>query len=97
MEQHRLSVFENMVLGRIFVPKREEITGEWTKLCNELHNVFSLQNIWMIKMIYLYYRAVNFNVQVFSLLLHQSTQVNMEIGPLNQCDASITSFSGHGT
>ena len=26
---------ENRVLRRIFVPKRDEVTGEWRKLCNE--------------------------------------------------------------
>jgi hypothetical protein len=28
-EEHRLGVFENRVLRRIFVPKRDEVTGEW--------------------------------------------------------------------
>jgi hypothetical protein len=38
-EEHRLRVFENRVL-RIFGPKRDEVTGGWTKLHNEeLHNV----------------------------------------------------------
>jgi hypothetical protein len=27
-EEHRLSVFENRVLRRIFGPKRDEVTGE---------------------------------------------------------------------
>jgi hypothetical protein len=34
-EEHRLRVFENRVLMRIFVPKRDEVTGEWRKLHNE--------------------------------------------------------------
>jgi hypothetical protein len=34
-EAHRLSVFENGVLRRIFGPKRDEVTGEWRKLHNE--------------------------------------------------------------
>jgi hypothetical protein len=34
-EEHRLRVFENKVLGRIFGLKRDEVTGEWTKLHNE--------------------------------------------------------------
>jgi len=38
-----------MVLVRIFGPKREEVTGEWRELHNELHYVFSLRIIWMIK------------------------------------------------
>jgi hypothetical protein len=31
-EQHRLRVFGNRVLRRIFGPKRDEVTGEWRKL-----------------------------------------------------------------
>jgi hypothetical protein len=27
-EKHRLRVFENMVLRRVFGPKRDEVTGE---------------------------------------------------------------------
>jgi hypothetical protein len=27
-EEHRLRVFENRVLGRIFGPRRDEVTGE---------------------------------------------------------------------
>jgi hypothetical protein len=34
-EEHRLRVFENTVLRRIFGPKRDEVTGEWRKLHNE--------------------------------------------------------------
>jgi hypothetical protein len=33
-EEHRLRVFENRVLRRIFGPKRDEVTGEWRKLHN---------------------------------------------------------------
>jgi hypothetical protein len=40
-EEHRLRVFENRVLRRIFGPKRDEVTGEWRKLHNEvLHNLY---------------------------------------------------------
>jgi uncharacterized membrane protein len=35
MEEHRLRVFENKVLRRIFGPKRDEVTGGWRKLHNE--------------------------------------------------------------
>ena len=44
-------MFENRVLKRIFVPKRDEVTGEGRKLHNEeLNNLYSLLNIvWMIK------------------------------------------------
>jgi len=34
-EEHRLRVFENRVLRRIFGPEWDEITGEWRKLHNE--------------------------------------------------------------
>jgi hypothetical protein len=34
-EEHRLRVFENRVLKRIFGPKGDEVTGEWRKLHNE--------------------------------------------------------------
>jgi hypothetical protein len=44
-EEHRLRVFENRVLRRIFGPKRDEVTGGWGKLHNEeLHNLYSLSN-----------------------------------------------------
>jgi hypothetical protein len=45
-EEHRLKVFENRVLRRIFVPKKDEVTGEWRKLHNEkLCNFYSLPSI----------------------------------------------------
>jgi hypothetical protein len=34
-EKHKLRVFENRVLWRIFGPKRHEVTGEWRRLHNE--------------------------------------------------------------
>jgi hypothetical protein len=34
-EEHRLRVFENRVLRRIFGPKRDEVTREWRKMHNE--------------------------------------------------------------
>jgi len=41
-EERRLRVFENMMLRRIFGPKRDEITGEWRKLRNkELSDLYS--------------------------------------------------------
>jgi hypothetical protein len=40
-EEHRLRVFENRVLRRIFGPKRGEVTGERRKLHGgELHNLY---------------------------------------------------------
>jgi hypothetical protein len=41
-EEHRLRVFENRALRRIFGPKRDEVTGGWRKLHNEgSHNLYS--------------------------------------------------------
>jgi hypothetical protein len=33
--KHRLKVFDNMVLRRMFGPKRDEMMGGWRKLLNE--------------------------------------------------------------
>jgi hypothetical protein len=45
-EEHRLRVFENKVLRRIFGPTRDEVTGSWRKLHNEeLHNLYSSPSI----------------------------------------------------
>jgi hypothetical protein len=45
-EEHRLRVFENRMLRRIFGPKWDEITGEWRKLhSGELHNLYSSPDI----------------------------------------------------
>jgi len=45
-EEHRLRVFENRVLRRVFGPKRDKVTGEWRKLHNEeLRDLYFLPNI----------------------------------------------------
>jgi hypothetical protein len=45
-EDHRLRVFENRELRRIFGPKRDEVTGDWRKLHNEEpHNLYSSPSI----------------------------------------------------
>jgi len=39
-------VFEDRVLRRIFGPRRDEVTGEWSKVHNEeLNDLYSLPNI----------------------------------------------------
>jgi hypothetical protein len=41
-EEHRMRLFENRVLRKIFGPKRDEVTGEWRKLhSEELHILYS--------------------------------------------------------
>jgi hypothetical protein len=41
-EEHRLRVFENRVLRKIYGLKREEVRGYWRKMHNEeLHNLYS--------------------------------------------------------
>ena len=45
-EERKLRVFENMVLRRIFGPRRDEVTGEWWRLHNEeLNDLYSSPNI----------------------------------------------------
>jgi hypothetical protein len=45
-EEHRLRVFENGVLRRIFGPKRGEVTGQWRKLhIGDLHNLYPSPDI----------------------------------------------------
>ncbi|KAJ4440904.1 hypothetical protein ANN_10751 [Periplaneta americana] len=45
-EEHKLRVFENKVLRKIFGAKRNEVTGEWRKLHNtELHTLYSSPDI----------------------------------------------------
>jgi hypothetical protein len=45
-EEHRLRVFENRVVRRVFGPKTDEVMGEWRKLHNEeLHNLYSSPDI----------------------------------------------------
>jgi hypothetical protein len=49
-EEHRLKIFENRVLRRIFGPNRDELIGGWWKLHNEeLHNLYCSPIIRMIK------------------------------------------------
>ena len=45
-EEHRLRVFKNKVLRKLFGAKRDEITEEWRKFHNaELHALYSSPNI----------------------------------------------------
>jgi hypothetical protein len=46
MEERRLRVFENRLLRRIFARRKDEVTGEWSKLHNEeLNDLYSSPNI----------------------------------------------------
>ena len=42
-------MFENKVLRRIFGPRRDEVTGEWRRLHNELNDLYSSPNVRVIK------------------------------------------------
>jgi hypothetical protein len=45
-EEHRLRVFKNRVLGKIFGPKRDEVIGGWRKVhSEELHNLDSSPSV----------------------------------------------------
>jgi hypothetical protein len=45
-QEHRLRLFENRVLRKIFGPDRDEVMGEWRKLHNgKLHNLYSSPDI----------------------------------------------------
>jgi hypothetical protein len=39
--ENTFRVFENMVLRRIFGHRKDEVTGGWRKLLNEIYNLFS--------------------------------------------------------
>jgi len=42
----KLKVYENMVLRRLFGPRRDEVTGEWRRLHDEeLNDLYSSPNI----------------------------------------------------
>jgi hypothetical protein len=50
IKEHRLRVFGNSVLRRIFGPRRDEVAGGYRKLHNEeLHNFYSPNIIEMSK------------------------------------------------
>jgi len=50
VREHRLRVFENMVLWNIFWPKRDDVMGWWRRLYNEeFYDLSSPNIIWVVK------------------------------------------------
>jgi len=48
-EERKLRVFENMVLRRIFGPRRDKVTWEWRRLLNEeLNDLYCSPNIVLV-------------------------------------------------
>jgi hypothetical protein len=73
-EEHRLRVFENRVLRRIFGPKRDEVTGGWRKLHNEeLHNLCSSPSI--LRMIMLKKKKYLVHVECMGRGMHRSIRL----------------------
>jgi hypothetical protein len=52
-EEHRLRVFENRVVRRMFGPKRDEVTGEWKMLNSE--ELYVMQNYFLLSTYTTYY------------------------------------------
>jgi hypothetical protein len=44
-EEHRLKMFENRVLRRIFGPKRDEVTGEWRNCITRSFMICTLRQV----------------------------------------------------
>jgi len=45
-EERKPRLFENMVLRRVFRPRRDEVTGEWRRMhSEELNDLYSSPNI----------------------------------------------------
>jgi len=45
-DEHKLRVFENKILRKIYGPKRDETTGEWRRLHNEgLHGLYDSPDV----------------------------------------------------
>jgi hypothetical protein len=44
-EKHRLRVFKNRVLRKMFGPKRDKVTGNFRRMHNELYDLYSSPNI----------------------------------------------------
>jgi hypothetical protein len=45
LRSNSVRVFKNSVLRRIFVPKRQEVTGGWRRLHEEVRNLYASPNI----------------------------------------------------
>jgi hypothetical protein len=48
-DEHRLRLFENRLMRRIFEPKRGEVARGWTRLHNvKFHNLYASPNIFRV-------------------------------------------------
>jgi hypothetical protein len=58
-EEHRLRVFENRVVRKIFGPERDEVIREWRKLHSEdLYGLYCSLNVWVIKLRIMKWRGI---------------------------------------
>jgi hypothetical protein len=44
-EEHKLRVFENRVLRRVFGPKRDEVKGEWKNFITRSFVIYTLRQV----------------------------------------------------
>jgi len=70
-EERKLRVFENMVLRRIFGPRRDKVTEEWRRLHNEDLNdlIIDVNEIKLTKTKRCILYSLLYNKKVYSLMM----------------------------
>jgi hypothetical protein len=72
-EEHRLGVFENRVLRRIFRPMRDEVTGEWKK---KLHNEEFVPFVLLLLLLYYLYIIILYTIiLLYEYYLYYSSSI----------------------